>query len=334
MTSRRFGLILLVLVLPVLLAVLPGCAGQVNVWEGKEGPPRVVVSIPPLYSFVKSVGGSHVGVLALCTTTGPHEYQYNTKETVGVRKADLLLAVGLGLDESFMDKLNSSSGNSKLHYVEIGEKLPKATLIKPRKEAGEGQEHKHAHKHEHGEAEYDPHVWLGIPEAINMVKVIRDELNGLEAGKQYKAEFDKNAEEYVKQLEGLREQGKELLKDKKDKRLISFHESLEYFAKTFGLEIVDVIEEGPGIEPGAKKMKDLVAKCLKEKIQYIAVEPQYPSSTSAKVLLAELKAKDNDYKIEFIEIDPLETADPKTLDAGWYVTKMKENLKTLADSLK
>ena len=37
----------------------------------------MVVSFAPLDSFVKSVGGKHVGVICLATTTGPHEYEYN-----------------------------------------------------------------------------------------------------------------------------------------------------------------------------------------------------------------------------------------------------------------
>ena len=44
--------------------------------------------------------------------------------------------------------------------------------------------------------------------------------------------------------------GEKVLKDKKDRRIISFHESLGYFAKEFDITIVDVIEEGPGQEPG------------------------------------------------------------------------------------
>jgi hypothetical protein len=47
----------------------------------------------------------------------------------------------------------------------------------------------------------------------------------------------------------------------------------------------------------------------------------------------ELRKKDKDLEVKLVEIDPLETAEPGQVDAGWYVKKMKENLKVLADSL-
>lgn len=319
--TRRHLLSLMLLVglpvLPVLFLLVPGCAKHGDVWEGKGGPPRVVVSFAPLYSFVKSVGGDHVGVVCLATDTGPHEYKYNARDNISVRNADLLLALGLGLDEKYTDSLSRSSANSKLHFVILGKKLPKALLKK--------EEHKN---------EYDPHVWLGIPQAIELVGLIRDELKAVDPDKGHAADYDHNAAAYIKELKELHAQGKKDLADKKDKRLISFHESLNYFADSFGLTIVDVIEVGPGVEPTGDWMKHLVDECVAKDIKYIAVEPQYPTGSSAKTLLKELDKKKKDFKVEMIEIDPLETADPDKLSAELYMETMKANLKTLAETLK
>jgi len=326
--TRRLFLVFLLLVLPVGLALSPGCAKHGEVWESKKGERvRVVVSFAPLESFVTAVGGEHVEVICLATTTGPHDFQFNPRDTVSVRHADLLVANGLGLDP-FADKLRRNSGNDKLRFVEVGETLPAALL---RAADHDEEEEKEGKDHKHGE--HDPHVWLGTPQAIKMVEKIRDELKETDPNKQHAADYDRNAKEYVKALEDLRKEGRASLAGKKDVRLISFHDSLRYFADSFGLKIVDVMEEGPGDEPTGKKMKKLVDECLKDKIKYIAVEPQYPKSTSAKVLVEELRKKDKDLEVKLIEIDPLETGEPGELDAGWYVKKMKENLKVLADSL-
>lgn len=327
MTRRLFSLLA---VLPVGLALVPSCARHADVWEGLGGPPRVVVSFAPLYSFVKSVGGDHVGVICLTTTTGPHDYQPSPRETVSVRHADLLVASGLGLDEKYSDTLFRSSGNPRLDFIILGKALPPRLLLDADHDEKEDKEAKDD-KHDHAHGEHDPHVWLGIPQAVKMVEKVRDTLKKTDTDPQHAADYENNAKEYVKVLEALQTEGKASLADKKDKRLISFHDSLRYFADSFGVEIVDVIEEGPGVEPTSKKMKDLVDECLKKKIKYIAVEPQYPQTTSAKVLRETLKGKDLEVKL--IEIDPLETADPAQLNAGWYVEKMKENLKVLAESL-
>jgi ABC-type Zn uptake system ZnuABC Zn-binding protein ZnuA len=133
----------------------------------------------------------------------------------------------------------------------------------------------------------------------------------------------------------LQTDGEGMLKGAKDRKLISFHDSLRYFAKSYGLTIVDVIEMAPNVEATAPEMANLVKKCVEEKVHVIAVEPQYPKTTSARVLQDELKKKNHEVKL--VEIDPLETAPKAELEkegARWYDRKMRENLKNLAESLK
>src|SRR5262249_49667357 len=147
-------------------------------WGGAP-PPRVVVTFPPLYSFVKGVGGNHVTVRCMCTTTGPHHYEESALDHQLVRDADLLFALGLTLDEKFADTLAKDGRANRFHYVKLGESLPKALLLpmehhEEHAKGKEGKDEKEEHEHEHGE--HDPHVWLGIPQAIAMTELIRDEL--------------------------------------------------------------------------------------------------------------------------------------------------------------
>src|ERR1700712_2018138 len=98
MACRRKIMGFLVAVIAASFAGLTGCSSPPDPWAKQPGPPRVVVSIPPLYSFVKQVGGDKVGVICLCTRTGPHEYQANANDSLALRQADLLLGIGLGLE--------------------------------------------------------------------------------------------------------------------------------------------------------------------------------------------------------------------------------------------
>ena len=67
-----------------------------------------------------------------------------------------------------------------------------------------------------------------------------------------------------------------MLKDKKDRKFVTFHESLAYFAKTFDLEIAGVIQKVPGQEPTAKRADEAGRGCARRsKVRVIAVEPQY-----------------------------------------------------------
>jgi ABC-type Zn uptake system ZnuABC Zn-binding protein ZnuA len=301
-----------------------GCSKQIDPWEGQGGPPNVLVSFAPLGSFVRGVTGDRGAVTSLSTVKGPHDYEEESKDPQLVRGATVFFTNGLSLDESFTDKLVRKFNP---RHVKLGDELPRDLKREPRKD--EDDDAKAGQKHEHGE--FDPHAWLGIPQAIKMVERIRDELKSVD--KPHAEEYDRNAASYIKRLQDLHTEGKQLVAKMKDKRLITFHESLGYFAPCYGLEIVDVIEEGPGDEPGSKKMQELVEKCAKEKITLIAVEPQYPQKSSAKTLQDELAKKN--LKVKLVEIDPLETTtDTKVPGADWYLTKIRENLQTLANASK
>ncbi|HEY7315759.1 MAG TPA: metal ABC transporter substrate-binding protein [Gemmataceae bacterium] len=310
-----------------------GCARSTPVWQGRGGPPRVVVTIPALDNFVRNVGGDHVGVVCLCTDKGPHHYEYTPEDALLLRDADLFFAIGLTLDDKFADPIQNESHNARLRYIKLGERLPKK-LLKSSEEHEQGKEEaKHEHEHEHEHGEHDPHVWLGIPQAVAMVEIIRDELKTVDAA--HAEDYDKNADEYIKKLKKLHEDGKAKLKDKKNRKLIAFHESLAYFADSFDLKIVDVIELAPGQEPSPNHLKNLKAKCEKEDVHIIAVEPQYNQGSAAKVLKDEVK------NVDLVEVDPLETAIAKDLEkdgralknTDWYEKKMLKNLDALSKSL-
>jgi ABC-type Zn uptake system ZnuABC Zn-binding protein ZnuA len=309
-----------------------GCSSAPNPW-GSTPSPRVVATFPPLYCFAKGVLGEHGGAHSLCDTTGPHHYDPSGEDPYWLRGADLFVANGLGLDK-WADRADQTSQNARLVYVKVGDRLPKDLLLAAEHEDEHDKgkaEHGHAHEHEHGE--HDPHVWLGTPQAVRIVELIRDELKKVD--KAHAEDYDKNAKKYVEDLKNLQSYGEEQLKGAKDRKIISFHDSLRYFAESYKLKVVDVIEMAPNVEATAPEMANLVKKCVEEKVRVIAVEPQYPKTTSARVLQEELQKKN--HKVTLVEIDPLETADKAELEkagAGWYVKKMRGNLERLAESLK
>lgn len=341
MTRRRMGCGAILFAAALVLAVsFPGCTKSTPVWNNRGGPPRVVVTIPALDNFVRNVGGDHVGVVCLCTTQGPHHYEYNAQDAMLLREADLFFAIGLTLDDKFADPIQRESHNPRLQYVKLGESKRMEKLLLPLREEHEhGKEEEHAHGHDHEHGEFDPHIWLGIPQAIVLVEIIRDELK--KADPNHGADYEKNATEYIEKLNQLHAYGKKQLKDKKNHKIIAFHESLGYFAKSFDVEIVDVIEEIPGASAGQSHLAKLAKLCLEKDIRLIAVEPQYPKENSAAASLqTTVKNKNKDIALEVI--DPLETTadsgdlkdDGKELkDPTWYDKKMRQNLDNLAKAL-
>lgn len=301
-----------------------GCTPAPTVWDDRPGP-KVLAFFPPLYSLAANVAGPDAQVQCLLTHTGPHDFEPTTRDARALRGADLFLTNGLGLDDVVADRLRRNSGNAKLRLVDLGATLPKDWL-----RAG-GCKHcnhgDHGHAHDHG---YDPHVWLGVPEAITFVGTIRDAL--AKADPTHADAYQRRADETTARLQKLLDDGKSLFAGRSEKpRLLTQHDSLHYFARGFGLEVVDAIAL-PGREPSAKELAELIGVCREKNVRVIAVEPQYPSHTAARVIRDELKRQNLD--VTLVEVDPLETADPADLTADFYERKMRGNLENLARALK
>src|SRR5262245_15423299 len=304
--KRRKGAVLICLLAMTMLVAWMGCGSLPDGWEGLPGPPRVLVSFPPIYSFTKNVAGDQAGIICLCAETGPHEYQFNINDSIKLKRADLFFANGLTLDNSFTDKMNTNSGNTKLRYRKLADDLPE-DLLREGKPHAHDPGHDHDHDHEHGR--FDPHVWLGIPQAIGMVKQIRYHLKQVDGA--HADLYEKNAADYIARLKKLHEDGKEKLKGLKVVPIITFHESMGYFADSFGLNVLGSIHPQAGIDPAGRALEGLARKCAQlpdkqKELVLIAVEPQYPEA-AAKVLKDQLLGpkKAGVGKVELVVVDPL-----------------------------
>lgn len=309
------------------LALLPGCTPSVtDQWPESSGP-KIVAAFAPIQCFAMNVAGDDAVVRAAMTTQGPHHFEPGPADVRMLAQADLMFMNGLMLDDQIIKKLASGSGNKKLKLINLGAKLPESLLIES---DHDHDHHGHAH-HDHEHGEHDPHIWMGIPQAVKMVEGIRDELMGHDPGKA--SQYSQRAEDYLGKLQSLQEEGKALLKDKQDRKILTFHESLNYFAASFDLTIAGVIEDVPGSEPTPKQLEAIIAKCVKHNVRVIAVEPQYTSKTAAEQIVKELKTRGIADPV-MVVIDPLETATAEEMKPTWYVDKMRANLEALAGALR
>lgn len=307
-----------------LLATLAGCSGGPDPWGAAPGP-RVLAYFPPLYSLAATVAGPDAQVKSLIQHVGPHHFDPSPRDARLLARADLFLTVGLGLDDTIASKLAAAVSNPKLKSVALGEKLPKELL----REGGceHCRQHGHDHAHDHG---YDPHVWLGPEEAARFALAIGEELATLDPAKA--AGYRERAAGLADRLRKFQVEAHAQVTAKKEKaKLISFHDSMHYFVRAIGAEVVDSIE-APGQEPSPKKIARLVEACQKHGCRLIAVEPQYDARNGATVLLDQLKRAGID--AAFVELDPLETADAADLTPDWYERKLKANLSNLLAVLK
>lgn len=304
------------------LLLVTGCEKKTeNVWPDKRGP-KVLTSFVPVDCFALNVVGNDGVVEPILTGQGPHGHDDpGSNHLKMANKTDVMFIIGLGVDEKLAEKIKEASGNPNFKLVELAEEIDEKCLIKT--EPGH-----HDDGHDHGDK--DPHVWLSPKLVGKLVEAIRDKMKEVDPA--HAAGYDARAAAYLAKLEQLEKDGIAMLKDKKERKIIAFHDSLRYFGQCFGIEIADSIQVKPGIDPSQTHLKELIELCKKDKIRIIAVEPQFPSNTSAGTVLKALK--DAGIDAEFVVIDPLETADAKELTPDLYEKTMRANLDRLAKALK
>jgi ABC-type Zn uptake system ZnuABC Zn-binding protein ZnuA len=309
--------IAVVLVATLAVFAVTACSGRSGDWPDRPGP-KVVVSFAPIYCFTANVAGQDAVVRNMMTTTGPHSFNPTDVEARLLRRADIFFVNGLGLDEGVADSLKRGSGNRTLKIVELAGRLPTEQLLAGLKHEG----------HDHGP--HDPHVWLDPELAAVMAEGIRDELKS--SDHEHAADYDRRTAEYADRLRALRAEGRKLLEGKAERRMVTFHESLGYFARAFDLTVAGVVQKKPGVEPDKAALEEVIAVCKMQGVRLIAVEPQY-GTASADTILRELE-RAGIKGAALVVIDPLETCRPDELDAGWYERKMRANLEALDKAIK
>lgn len=319
---------------------------------------QVTTTFLPITNFTKAVAGDRAQVTQLLpNNVGPHDYQAKPEDVQKLAKADVLVMNGLEM-EAFLEDMVKNAGNSELAMVDSSEGI---AVIPNEEEHGddhdehkgekdehdhddhEGEDHKdddHAedkdHKdddhaegkdhdeekdhaeggHDHGEN--NPHIWLDPKRAIQQVENIRDGL--IKADPDGKATYEANAAAYIDELKKLDTEFTEQLKPFAGKTFVTYHDFADYFARSYDLE-VEYLVGIPHENASPEDVKRVINAANSSNLKTLLSEPQ--ASGNPFTALAQ------DLKVQVGTFDPLETSEKDALEADYYLTTMRENLKNL-----
>lgn len=195
----------------------------------------------PLYDLTRRLAEDRLDVqLILEPGLDVHGYEPRPRDVAGLAEADLIFAVGLGLDP-WAQTLARSAGAGEARVFELGPLMD--PILAP-----------------HGlireEPLIDAHFWLDPVRAERAVDVIVEALGGLDpvGGPFYRS----RGQELKASFQALHEEMLEQSRRWTRRRIVTMHGSLFYFASRYGLEVVDVVERVPGQEPPARHLAHLI----------------------------------------------------------------------------
>ena len=300
----------LALVAGLLLAAASAVAGQAG---ADSVALTVVTSNTVLADFVRNVGGAQVRVRALAPAgTDPHTFQPTPDTIRTLSRAQVIFFNGAGL-EAWWGKTIQSVGRSDVPVVELSKGL--ATLHTP----GDGQtDGRRA-------GEPDPHLWLDPMLAKEYVARIGDALAKADAANA--AGYRERTARYAATLDDLdawiRDQVARIPVDRR--KLVTFHNAFQYFARRYGLAVTGYIVPSPGKEPSARSLAELVRRIREEKIPAVFAEADFnPKLLAVLGRDAGVKVVTNLYDGSLSNGAPADT----------YLHMMRHNVSTIVNALR
>ncbi len=222
---------------------------------------RVVTSFYPVYVAAANImdGVPSVTVENLTENQSGclHDYALTTEDLKKLSSADLFIVSGLHM-ESFLEK--AMKGLPELSVLDCGEKI----------EAIKGHD-----------GEINPHYWMNIENAIVQCRAISDQL--CEEDPSNAELYRKNARAYEEKLQRLYDEAKERCAPFAGKKMVVFHESFDYFAREFGIEVVSVISNHDGSAPSPKRLADTVEFMKENGIRSVFGEVQFDTHVAETV---------------------------------------------------
>lgn len=307
----------LLLVLPLLLAFAVACSSGSDDDSGKLS---VVATTTQIGDFARNVGGDSIKLtVILKPNQDAHDFEPSPSQLRAVSDADLVLRNGLHLD-AFVNKA-LSQGNAEIAIVTQGITLREAPEEHEEEEGDEEAE-------ETDEREGDPHVWLSVANAREMVESIRDAL--VAADPDNAETYRANATTYLAELAALDSEIKAEVQALPSacRKLVTNHDVLGYYADAYGFELVGSVIPGvsSAAKPSASDVADIVNKIRAEKVPAVFAE------ASINPALVKQVAKEANVKV----VDDLygDSLGPKDSDGGTYIGMMRANTEKIIGALK
>jgi ABC-type Zn uptake system ZnuABC Zn-binding protein ZnuA len=234
---------------------------------------QIMTATTDLAALAQEIGGDKVDVESIARGyQDPHFVEAKPSFLLKLRKADLLIVVGLELEIGWLPPLITQSTNPKIQvgapgYFDASRlakilEIPTGVVTR-----AEGDVHPLG----------NPHYWLDPENGLRIAKGIQNKLSEMRpSDAAYFAQRYDAFEQHIKQAD------QKWLTDMKPyagRKIVTYHRSWPNFAEHFGLDVVGYVEPRPGIPPSPQHTVELIGLMKRDSVKVIAVEPYFDLKT-------------------------------------------------------
>lgn len=252
----------------LLIFVLSGYSRSLEARQ--QGRPVLATTIFPLTELARGVAGDRAEIRQIIPPSSEiHHFQLTPSDLKLLAEADLLLAVGGGLEPWLVRLEKSLSQMKSARTLRFFDYLSSTGYPGLRRD--------------------DPHIWLDFEADLILINRLAEELSALdpEGAGYYRerklalaAELSALDDRYRKELGAC--SGKEII--------IAGHQAFAYLAARYGLVPVSLSGPHPEAQPGARKLQEIIRLIKEKKIRAVFYEASEPPAY-ARTLARETGAR-------------------------------------------
>jgi len=234
---------------------------------------KVVSTLPDFAALASELGGDRVETVSLIQgTQDPHFVDAKPSLVLEVNRADLLVRIGMGLEDGWLPVLLTQSRNGAVQPGAAGY-LDASAFIKP-KEVVANPDRRMGDVHGQG----NPHYYTGPDEMFRIADAIHQKLEAIDPGgrdayetrwKVFEQTFRRKSAEWRKRIEPLR-----------GTRVVEYHKSWIYLLDWLGFESAGALEPLPGIPPSPSHVTELLSQVRQQNVKFVFQEIYQPQRLS------------------------------------------------------
>jgi len=234
---------------------------------------KIMAATMDLASLAQEVGGDKVEVESIARGyQDPHFVDAKPSFLLKLKRADLLIVVGLELEIGWLPPLINQSTNPKIQVAAPGYldasrfarilEIPTGQVTR-----AEGDVHPLG----------NPHYWLDPENGLRIAKGIADKLS--EMRPEDAAYFAQRYADFEQRLKQADQRWLAEMKAYEGRKIVTYHRSWPNFAEHFHLNVVGYVEPRPGIPPSPQHTVELIQQMKRENVKVIVVEPYFDLKT-------------------------------------------------------
>src|ERR1700720_140368 len=249
------------------------CALAGNQTARAENKLQIMTAPTDLASLAQEVGGDKVEVESIARGyQDPHFVDAKPSFLLKLKRADLLIVVGLELEIGWLPPLINQSTNPRIQvgapgYFDASRFAKILELPSGQVTRAEGDVHPLG----------NPHYWLDPDNGLRIAKGIQNKLSEMRPNDA--AYFAQRYDAFEQRLKQADQQWLAQMKPYAGRKVVTYHRSWPNFAEHFGLNVVGYVEPRPGIPPSPQHTVELIGQMKRDGVKVIMVEPYFDLKT-------------------------------------------------------